>query len=56
MSNLEVTKRFVDLLESGDVKGLQALLNQYLRQVGGRNWIKSGMNHAQTGNLLENLG
>ena len=29
---------------------------QYLRQLGGRNWFKSGMNHAQTGNLLENLG
>ena len=26
MSNLEVAKRFADLLESGDVKGLQALL------------------------------
>jgi len=28
---------------------------QYHRQLGGRNWFKSGMNHAQTGNLLENL-
>ena len=26
MSNLEVAKRFANLLESGDVKGLQALL------------------------------
>jgi hypothetical protein len=29
---------------------------QYLRQLGGRNWLKSWMNHAQTGDLLENLG
>jgi hypothetical protein len=29
---------------------------QYHRQLGGRRWFKSGMNHAQTGNLLENLG
>jgi hypothetical protein len=28
---------------------------QYLRQLGSRRWLKSGMNHAQTGNLLENL-
>jgi peptidoglycan/LPS O-acetylase OafA/YrhL len=31
------------------------LFNQYHRQLSGRNWFKSGMNHAQTGNLLENL-
>lgn len=31
-------------------------LDQYLRQLGSRNWLRSGMNHAQTGNLLENLG
>jgi len=30
-------------------------IHQYHRQLGGRNWFKSGMNHAQTGNLLENL-
>ena len=29
---------------------------QYLRQLGSRNWFKSGMNHAQAGNLFENLG
>jgi hypothetical protein len=28
---------------------------QYHRQLGSRRWLKSGMNHAQTGNLLENL-
>jgi predicted ATP-dependent endonuclease of OLD family len=28
---------------------------QYHRQSGGRRWFKSGMNHAQTGNMLENL-
>jgi hypothetical protein len=30
-------------------------LGQYHRQSGGRRWFKSGMNHAQTGNMLENL-
>ena len=34
--------------ETGAVK-------QYLCQLCSRNWFKSGMNHAQTGNLLENL-
>ena len=28
---------------------------QYHRQLGGRNWFKSRMNHSQTGNMLENL-
>ncbi|MBI3170447.1 MAG: glycosyltransferase family 39 protein [Chloroflexi bacterium] len=32
------------------------IINQYLRQLSGRNWFKGRMNHAQTGNLLENLG
>ena len=34
MSNLEVAKRFADLLESGDVKGLQALLADDFRAKG----------------------
>ncbi len=34
---------------------IKSLLKQYLRQLCSRNWFKSGMNHAQTGNLLENL-
>jgi len=35
MSNLEVAKRFADLLESKDVKGLQALLADDFRAKGG---------------------
>jgi len=35
MSNLEVAKRFADLLESRDVKGLQALLADEFRAKGG---------------------
>jgi len=35
MSNLEVAKRFADLLESGDVKGLQTLLADNFRATGG---------------------
>jgi nickel-dependent lactate racemase len=35
---------------------LNVALNQYLRQLCNRNWFANGMNHAQTGNLLENLG
>ena len=35
MSNLEVAKRFADLLESGDVNGLQALLADDFRAKGG---------------------
>lgn len=34
MSNLEVVKRFADLLESGDVKGLQALMADDFRAKG----------------------
>ena len=34
MSNLEVAKRFADLLESGDVKGLQILLADDFRAKG----------------------
>ena len=34
MSNLEVVKRFADLLESGDVKGLQGLLADDFRAKG----------------------
>lgn len=34
MSNLEVAKRFADLLESGDVEGLQALLADDFRAKG----------------------
>ena len=34
MSNLEVAKRFANLLESGDVKGLQALLADDFRAKG----------------------
>jgi hypothetical protein len=43
-----------------EIPSSRKLLNrssiQYHRQLGGRNWFKSGMNHAQTGNMLENLG
>ena len=35
MSNLEVAKRFANLLESGDVKGLQALLADDFQAKGG---------------------
>jgi len=28
---------------------------QYLCQLGDRNWLKSGMNHAQAGNLFKDL-
>ena len=35
MSNLEIAKRFADLLESRDVKGLQALLTDDFRAKGG---------------------
>jgi hypothetical protein len=31
-------------------------IGQYHRQSGGRNWLKNGMNHAQAGNLFEDLG
>jgi hypothetical protein len=31
-------------------------LMQYLRQLCSRSWLKNGVNHAQTGNLLKNLG
>ena len=41
---------------SGGIGEKYRFKKQYLRQLGGRNWFKSGMNHAQTGNLLENLG
>lgn len=34
MSNLEVAKRFADLLESGDIKGLQVLLTDDFRAKG----------------------
>jgi ketosteroid isomerase-like protein len=34
MSNLDVAKRFADLLESGDVKGLQAVLADDFRAKG----------------------
>ena len=34
---------------------LADIVLQYHRQSGGRRWFKSGMNHAQTGNMLENL-
>ena len=36
MSTLEVAKRFADLLESGDVKGLQVLLSDDFRAKGAR--------------------
>ena len=35
MSNLEVAKRFADMLESKDVKGLQALLTEDFQAKGG---------------------
>jgi len=39
-----------------NTKHTNVFLLQYLRQLCSRNWLKNGMDHAQTGNLLENLG
>ncbi len=49
---IEIFRREVQFLDFGDLKTSQQLekilgnISQYLRQLGGRNWFKSGMNHA----------
>jgi hypothetical protein len=55
-------EKLSQLFDGINAKLLRAAMNnelkhlyQYLCQLSSRNWFKSGMNHAQSGNLLKNL-